>query len=141
MTVSHEPVSTTRSVTLDAPVTEVWDEVADPDGFGSFLGGPTEVDLRPGGVGRALLEDGDRSILITAVEPGRRLSWQWATGDGEISSVEVVFEEEDEEPATRVTVIERSFVALPAGGAATAQASAAWSGLRVWAFGLSVVRA
>ena len=87
-------VSVTRSATLDAPLEKVWDAITDPAALAAWLGDEVELDVRPGGVGRIRLPDGDRSVLVTAVEEGRRLSllW-WGEESGEVSSVELTLSE------------------------------------------------
>jgi uncharacterized protein YndB with AHSA1/START domain len=124
MTASDQPVSVTRSVAVAAPTTSVWEALSRPGELGGWLGGQVDLDVRPGGVGTATLPDGERSILVTASEPGERLSWLWWRQDGEVSSVE--FSLEPAGDATVLPVVERSY-AQPS---ATASARAGgWGGL------------
>jgi len=114
MTAPEQPVSITRSVSLDAPAETVWEALSQPDELGAWLGGDVELDVQPGGVGTAALPDGMWSILVTAAEPGARLSWLWWRTDGELSSVE--FSLLPAGDATVLTVVERCCT-LPAAGA------------------------
>jgi len=112
MAASPEPVTVTRTVSLDTDVDRAWDAVSSPAELGEWLGGPVELDVRPGGVGHADLPDGPRSLLVTAVEPGERLSWLWSDEDGEVSSVELSLVPDGE--LVRLTVVERSVVTTQA---------------------------
>jgi len=106
MTESHDPVTVTRTVSFAAPTETVWAALSRPAELGEWLGGDVELDVRPGGVGTATLPDGERSILVTAAEPGERLSWLWWRRDGELSSVE--FSLLPAGDATVLTVVERT---------------------------------
>jgi hypothetical protein len=60
--------------------------------------------MRPGGCGHVIDDGVRREVLVTAVEPGRRLAWHWWADGGELSSVEITLL-----PAgrgTRVRVVE-----------------------------------
>jgi uncharacterized protein YndB with AHSA1/START domain len=123
MTASHHLVSVTRSVSVAAPTTTVWEAVSRPGELGAWLGGQVDLDVRPGGVGTATLPDGERSILVTATEPEHRLSWLWWRQDGDVSSVEISLEPAGD--ATVLTVIERSCT-LP--DASASARSGTWAG-------------
>lgn len=110
----------TRTITLEAEPEQVWDHLADPDTLGRWLGGPTELDLRPGGVGRMALPDGERSVLVTGVEPGARVSWLWWREDGATSAVDVTLRRDGEK--TEVTIVEQVVLTEPAPGSASASA-------------------
>ena len=102
---AFEPVTVERSIDLDAPAEEVWQTLADPDELVGWLGVDGQVELEPGGVGHVVDPDGTvRQVLVTTVEPGRRLAWHWWPDDGELSSVEITTEPTD--PGTRVRVVE-----------------------------------
>jgi uncharacterized protein YndB with AHSA1/START domain len=110
----------TRTVTLEADPDRVWDHLADPDRLGDWFGGPAELDLRPGGLGRMELPDGDRSVLVTEVEPGVHLSWLWWREDGSTSAVDLTLCRAGE--LTELTIVEQAVLAAPAAGSASASA-------------------
>jgi uncharacterized protein YndB with AHSA1/START domain len=79
-----------RSVELDARPDEVWPSLIDPDQLEGWLGDQVEIDMQPGGCGHVVDDDGvRREVLVTAVEPGRRVAWHWWADGGELSSVEI----------------------------------------------------
>jgi len=100
----HEQVE--REVELSAPVDVVWAVLTDPDELALWMGGDVDLDLEPGSVGRVTEPDGTvRQVLVTDVEPGRRLGWHWWSDDDELSSVELVLEPLDGD-RTRIRVTE-----------------------------------
>jgi uncharacterized protein YndB with AHSA1/START domain len=106
MTVTGTPISVTRTVAFDVPAATVWAAITDRDSLRTWLAPDAEIDLRPGGVGRLGLPDGERSILVTAVDPGRGVSMIWARDDdGELSSVELSVTSLDQ--GTLLTVVEQ----------------------------------
>jgi uncharacterized protein YndB with AHSA1/START domain len=79
-----------RSVELEAGPDEVWPALTEPDQLEGWLGDRVEIDMQPGGCGHVIDDDGvHREVLVTAVEPGRRLAWHWWADGGELSSVEI----------------------------------------------------
>jgi uncharacterized protein YndB with AHSA1/START domain len=79
-----------RSIELDADADEVWEAITQPDQLEGWLGDEVEIDMQPGGCGHVVDDDGvHREVLVTAVEPGRRLAWHWWAAGGELSSVEI----------------------------------------------------
>jgi uncharacterized protein YndB with AHSA1/START domain len=109
---SMTEVAVSRTVELDASPSEVWDSITDRTRLGEWLGGPVEIDVRPGGLGRVLLPGGERSVLVTEVDEGRRLAWVWSDEAGQLSTVELTLAGQG--PATALTVIERSVVTASA---------------------------
>ncbi|MHB8466041.1 MAG: SRPBCC domain-containing protein [Acidimicrobiales bacterium] len=105
----------TRTALLEAPIEEVWSAVTDPDALAAWLASSVSLDVRPGGVGRLSLPDGDRSVLVTAVEEGRHLSMLWWGDDDVVSAVD--FTLVPTPSGTSLTVVERL---------ATPTASARW---------------
>jgi uncharacterized protein YndB with AHSA1/START domain len=94
-----------REVELSAPVDAVWAVLTDPDELAEWLGGEVDLELEPGAAGRVTDPDGTvRQVLVTDVEPGRRLGWHWWSDDDELSSVELVLEPlDDDRSRIRVT--------------------------------------
>jgi uncharacterized protein YndB with AHSA1/START domain len=107
-----------RSIELDAPPADVWPSLVDPDELEGWLGDRVEVDMQPGGCGHVIGDDGvRRDLLVTEVEPARRLAWHWWAEDGELSSVEITLVPTG--TGTRVDVVE-----IAAAGPAPLQARA-----------------
>jgi len=121
-----------RSVILAAEPDEVWALLHEDggEGLGAWLGDQVEVEVRPGGPGRVVDDDGvARELCVQEVDPGRRLSWLWWPEDGgPVSSVEITIDpvEPGTGAGTRVTVIEAPVMAswMPIGMRASASASA-----------------
>jgi uncharacterized protein YndB with AHSA1/START domain len=82
-TVVHEEL-------LDAPPEEVWPAVSEEDGLASWLGDEVALDVRPAGTGHVVDGGVRREVLVTDVEPGRRVAWQWWGDDDVLSAVEIV---------------------------------------------------
>jgi uncharacterized protein YndB with AHSA1/START domain len=79
-----------RAIEVDADVQAVWDTLTDVDGLDGWLGDRVDLDLRPGGCGRVVDDEGvAREVLVTAVEPGHRLAWHWWSDEGELSTVDI----------------------------------------------------
>jgi uncharacterized protein YndB with AHSA1/START domain len=101
-----EQTEVIRTTELDAPIGDVWRALTDSDELSNWLADDVELDVRPGGVGRMRFPDGEKSVLVTEVEPERRLSLLWWGDDGETSSVELVVIPREQQ--TTLRVIERT---------------------------------
>ncbi len=77
-----------REVEVPAPPDVVWDELA------GMLGDEVELTPEPGGALRVRDSDGERAGVVLEAEPGERLSFRWATVDGDDppSEVEITLE-------------------------------------------------
>lgn len=76
-------VTVEREVEIPAPPDAVWDELAE------MLGDEVELTAQPGGALRVHDVDGDRVGVVLDAEPGSRLSFRWATVDGDDAPSEV----------------------------------------------------
>ena len=72
-----------RRVEIPAAPDAVWDELAE------MLGDEVELTAAPGGALRVHDADGDRVGVVLEAEPGARLSFRWATVDGDEAPSEV----------------------------------------------------
>ena len=71
-----------REVLLNAPLEEVWEALTDPERLAAWLAEEAELQLVPGGEARFRLEGGKRRTgFVDAVEPRRRLSFWWRSGE------------------------------------------------------------
>jgi uncharacterized protein YndB with AHSA1/START domain len=80
-----------RRVELPASPEIVWDELP------QMLGDEVELSAEPGGTLHVHDADGDRLGVVVDAEPGERLSFRWATVDGDAppSEVEIALEPSD----------------------------------------------
>jgi uncharacterized protein YndB with AHSA1/START domain len=114
-----------KRVLLRAPRARVWQAVADPDAFGRWFGVELAGPFTPGAVVRGRIthpgyEHLPFEITIERMEPERLLSWRWhpAAVEPDVDySTEpttlVVFELEEVEHGTQLTIVESGFDAIP----------------------------
>jgi uncharacterized protein YndB with AHSA1/START domain len=121
-----------REITLDAPPSRVWRALSDHEQFGAWFRVKTDRPFAPGAkVGCRCTYEGLEhltwTMTITAMEPGRRLVWEWdayygedgpAPGPDDVLTVEFTLAPEGS--GTRLTIVERGFSSLPADYAPTA---------------------
>ena len=108
------------NVLIDAPRERVWQLITSPEHVGRWFGDAgAEIDLRPGGEMAFTWErHGTVRGRVEAVEPPRRFAWRWLTAVGATdeprpgNSTLTEFTLDDEDGATRVTVVETGFDAL-----------------------------
>ena len=92
-------------VDLDATIESAWAALSDPGELARWLGSSVELDVRPGGRGRVVDDDGTvRDVLVTAVDDRQAIAWHWWSDDGELSSVELRIDERDGH--TRLRIVE-----------------------------------
>lgn len=84
------PAVVQREIEIDAGLDDVWRVLTDPDQQDGWLGASVELDLRPGGGGRVVDDDGAiREVLVVDVDAPVRLTWHWWHEDGPLSTVEI----------------------------------------------------
>jgi uncharacterized protein YndB with AHSA1/START domain len=121
-----------KRVLLRAPRARVWRALADAGEFGSWFGVELAGPFIPGARMRGKVthpgyEHVPFEITIERVEPERLLSWRWhpnavdpdADYDAEPTTL-VVFELDDVDGGTQLTVVESGFDAVPLGRRASA---------------------
>lgn len=118
-----------RSVLLDADPDEVWQAITDPHQLSSWFGALVDLDVRPGGTGRFVSDEGEvRDAVVVRVDPGRHVTFQWwPVGErraGAPATTRVSFDLEATDGGTRLTVVERGFVRPGSGGRAQVRACA-----------------
>jgi uncharacterized protein YndB with AHSA1/START domain len=64
-----------KSVTIQAPIDQVWAALTAADAIASWMGGPVTSDLRPGG--KYAYFGGETTGRYTVVEPPHRLEYTW----------------------------------------------------------------
>src|SRR5215216_8177149 len=100
-------VEITRELVLPAPADEVWEALTDPERLAEWFANDVELDVRPGGEGVFRWDNGEiRTAVVEEVDPPRRFGFRW-TDVAEAGS-EVVFELDEVDEGTRVTVRETS---------------------------------
>jgi uncharacterized protein YndB with AHSA1/START domain len=115
-----------RTVELDAPAADVWRALTEPALLGDWLGQEVELDVRPGGSGFIVEDDGAvRRAQVDEVDPLRRLALRWWPEDGDGPESTVELELEPTQSGTLLVVTET--MGAPA-TASAASASARWSG-------------
>jgi uncharacterized protein YndB with AHSA1/START domain len=112
-----------KHVQLRAPRARVWQALADARQFGSWFGVAIEGSFAPGARVQGRIthpgyEHVPFDIAIERMEPERLMSWRWHPGsveatDSEAPTTLVVFELEEVDGGTRLTVVESGFDALP----------------------------
>jgi len=129
----------TRTVELDAPAEDVWRALTEPELLGEWLGSVVELDVRPGGAGVIVEDDGAvRRARVDEVDWARRLALRWWPEDGGGPESTVELELEPVPGGTRLVVTET--LAGPASASACASASARW-GVRILLLGCCLLRA
>ena len=118
-----------RTITLESPIDDVWDALTDPHQLSSWFGALVDLDVRPGGTGRFVTDDGEvRDAVVVAVEAPRHVTFQWwPVAGGRVggpATTRVSFDLEPIDEGTKLTVIERGFVRPGAGGTSFARACA-----------------
>jgi uncharacterized protein YndB with AHSA1/START domain len=104
-----------RTLTLQAPIDEVWAALTEPEKISQWFSKSTELDLRPGG--RGVLTWGEIVVPITVeeVEERRRFAYRWepshVQSGGPTTLVEFTLEEDGD--ATVLHLVESGFAALP----------------------------
>ncbi len=81
-----------RSVEVELDPAEVWELLVDDDERSSWFGGPSTLEVAPGGEGSFTDPDGTRrQATVGEVDEGRRLSWTWwpEGDDGAPSRVQI----------------------------------------------------
>ncbi len=120
--------SVVRSVVLAADRAAVWRAISSDDGLAGWLAESATVDVRPGGEGTVRFAGGhERRVRVDEVEPGASIAFRWAPGTMPDAETRVELRLEDEEDgATRITVVETGFAASGSQARGRA-AAAAWA--------------
>jgi uncharacterized protein YndB with AHSA1/START domain len=108
----------TRSITVGQPIQRVWRALTEAEHLAVWFGDSAEIDLRAGGGIRVGWSEYDSQVdgVVEEVDPPNRFAFSWsphATPDGRTWSTKVVFDLEEADSETTVTVVESGFAALP----------------------------
>jgi uncharacterized protein YndB with AHSA1/START domain len=130
-----------RNVDLDASPAEVWRALTEPDELATWFGPDVELDLRPGGGGRFVDDDGQaRRAVVDEVHHGERLVLRWwPEGDDPAAGASVVtFVVSPTDSGTRLMVTERLVARASSASlrAAAEAAATAW----MWRLDLLLLR-
>src|SRR5262245_12534490 len=116
-----ERLAVRRTIDLDCSADALWRLVTGPDELASWLGSDVELELRAGGSGRLVDDDGQaRRLRVDELVDGERLAFTWWPEDDEHAASEVVFAIEAREDGSRLLITET------AAGAAPAMATTSW---------------
>jgi uncharacterized protein YndB with AHSA1/START domain len=96
-------------VDLEVSLDTAWEAISDPGQLAQWLGSSVDLDVRPGGRGRIVDDDGTvRDVIVTDVRPGEQVAWHWWSDGGELSSVELRIDERDGH--TRLRIVETTLL-------------------------------
>ncbi len=119
------PRSVTRAVALGCDRDRAWSLIATAEGWARWLGSDVRLDPEVGGAIGLRDDDGAARVgRVVAAEHGRSLTFEWSpVGDAATRSTITLTLDDDEDGASRLTVVER-----PGGGgrASWLDAGAAW---------------
>lgn len=102
-----QPLTTSRSVQIDAGTHRVWDALATGEGLTRWLAEDIEVEVVPGGVGRLVDDRGiAHRLVVTEVEDGTRLGFTWWSDDQPDQASTVVITVEGDAENAQVVVTE-----------------------------------
>ena len=124
-------------IELGTTIEAAWAAVSDPDELAQWLGASVELDVRPGGRGRVVDDDGTvREVLVTDVDERRGIAWHWWSDGGELSSVELRVDEHEGRARLRIVemLVPTSVRADDERRAAVAECSRRWTAAtsRLW---------
>ncbi len=127
-----QPITVTRTITLDASAADVWRQLTDDRELSRWFASPATIDAVPGGIARFGEGAAARRAVVHHVEAGRRLGFTWWDEErpADASSVELVVESISERQV-QLTVTE---TLVPATGGIGARACSwmdvadAWDG-------------
>lgn len=115
-----------RRIGLDVDPDAAWELVGTADGLARWLGAEVELDATVGGALRVVDHDGTVRVgRVHEVDVGRRLSFEWADGEGRTSTVDLTVDG-DGDGASRVTVVETAVAGGRLCARLDAGASEAW---------------
>src|SRR5215468_1810782 len=127
-----------RSVELDASPDDVWRALTEPDELAAWFGPEADLDVRPGGRGRVVDDDGCvRQAVVDQIRAGERLVLRWwPEGDDPGAGASVVtFVVAPTGSGTRLVVTER----LVARASTASMRAAADAARTAWQWRLDVL--
>jgi uncharacterized protein YndB with AHSA1/START domain len=93
----------TRTLTLDAPATAVWDELTDAEALADWLGLVVDGSVTAGATGTHREAGIEREVHFLDVDVARGLSWRWGEDD-DATTVSITLDTDGD--TTTVTVTE-----------------------------------
>ena len=102
-----ERTTVRRTAELDCDAATLWHLVSAAEGLDTWLGEDVHLDLRVGGAGRLVDDDGvARDVRVTELIDGQRLAFTWwPDGDDGVTS-DVVFTVEETDTGSRLLITE-----------------------------------
>jgi uncharacterized protein YndB with AHSA1/START domain len=108
-----ERTTVRRTAELDCDAATLWHLVSAAEGLGTWLGEDVHLDLRVGGSGRLVDDDGAaRDVRVTELIDGQRLAFTWWPAGDDGASSDVVFTVEETDTGSRLVVTETAANAL-----------------------------
>lgn len=93
----------TRTLTLDAPISDVWDELTDAEALADWLGLVVDGSVAAGATGTHREDGIERDVRFLDVDVARGVSWRWGD-DGDAATVSITLATDGD--TTTVTVTE-----------------------------------
>ena len=111
-----ERTTVRRTVDLDCDAASLWRLVSDPSELSTWLGEDVHLELRVGGSGHLVDDDGVvRHLTVTGVTAGERLAFTWWPSDDEDAASDVTFTVEETDTGSRLVITESSDHVLSGG--------------------------
>ena len=115
-----------REISIQAPITAVWDVITKPEYISQWFGSQVEIDVRAGGKGRLIWgENFEAPLAIVEVEKPHLFSFLWVAPDEETRANHqqtlVTFKLTQDGAETKLSLTESDFekLAIPAEQKAT----------------------
>jgi uncharacterized protein YndB with AHSA1/START domain len=124
---SQTTLTVERSIDLDVSVEDLWRALTDPEELAGWFAPEAELDVREGGCGRFVDDEGvRRAAVVESVEAERRLVLRWwPDGDEATAASTVTLDVAPHAGGARLTVTEQLSAARRPDLAAVAEAAAA----------------
>lgn len=102
-----ERTTVRRTVELDCDAATLWHLISDAEGLGTWLGEDVHLDLRVGGTGRLVDDEGGaRHVRVTELTAGERLAFTWWPAGHDGTPSDVVFTVEETDTGSRLVITE-----------------------------------
>ena len=102
-----ERTTVRRTIELDCDAGTLWRLISDAGELGTWLGEDVHLDLRVGGSGHLVDDDGvRRHLTVTDMTAGERLAFTWWPAGDEAAASDVTFTVEETDTGSRLVITE-----------------------------------
>jgi uncharacterized protein YndB with AHSA1/START domain len=120
-----ERTTVRRTVELECDAATLWRLISDAGELGAWLGEDVHLDLRVGGSGRLVDDDGvRRDLVVTGMTVGERLAFTWWPAGDEPGGSDVAFTVEETDTGSRLVITESADPSID--GASARALSGSW---------------